>query len=225
MSELPALVSMLAMCADPVGVAVDEATIVLVNKAGAALAGMPQDEDNIAPYLSNQDRFKLAQLCQLISDPDLGFEGPLATRIVVQVDERNPVELWVSAASAILYEASAGEQRTSATLLRFRSALAASPAVTSQTTNAISLETLRPTEAEVLKRTLKGDRVHTIADQMFLSEHTVRNTLKKINRKLGAGSTAELRERLGTSALDWLAKPSTTLVGSTGSTPEVRQVS
>jgi DNA-binding CsgD family transcriptional regulator len=225
MSELPALVSMLAMCADPVGVAVHDATIVLVNNAVAKLAGLPPDEDNIAPYLRNQDRVRLAQLCRFISDPDLGFEGPLATRIVVQVEERNPVELWVSAASAILYEASVNEQQTSATLLRFRSALAAPPMVPSQTANAIPLETLRPTEAEVLKRTLNGDRVHTIADQMFLSEHTVRNTLKKINRKLGAGSTAELRERLGTNAHERLVRPSTTLVGLTGSTLAARQVS
>jgi DNA-binding CsgD family transcriptional regulator len=225
MSELPALVSMLAMCGDPVGVAVHDATIVLVNKAVATLAGMPQNEDNIAPYLSGQDRVRLAQLCRFISDPDLGFEGPLATRIVVQVDESDPVELWVSAASAILYEASADEQHTSATLLRFRSAVSSPRSVPSQTANAISLETLRPTEVEVLKRTLKGDRVHTIADQMFLSEHTVRNTLKKINRKLGVGSTAELRERLGTRAHERLVRPSTTSVGSTGSTLEVLQVS
>jgi DNA-binding CsgD family transcriptional regulator len=56
-------------------------------------------------------------------------------------------------------------------------------------------------EAAVLAQTLAGKRVQTIAATLFLSEHTVRNTLKRIYRKLGVHSTAELRESLGSQPL------------------------
>lgn len=226
MSELPVLVSLLALCADPVGVAVNEATIVLVNEAVATLTGLPPGEDNIALYMGSQNRARLTRLCRLITDPDVGFEGPLATRIVVQVNDKKPVELWVLAASTLLYESDEGTPPASATLLRFRTTGNLPAAHESPATSPISLEALRPTEAEILQRTLNGDRVQTIADQMFLSEHTVRNSLKRINRKLGARSTAELRERLAAGVQEFPTGSSTmTLVRSNESIREVRQVS
>jgi DNA-binding CsgD family transcriptional regulator len=51
-------------------------------------------------------------------------------------------------------------------------------------------------EQEILEQILRGLRVATIASKMFLSEHTVRNHLKSIHRKLGMHSTAEIREAL-----------------------------
>ena len=51
-------------------------------------------------------------------------------------------------------------------------------------------------EQEILEQILRGLRVATIATKMFLSEHTVRNHLKSIHRKLGMHSTAEIREAL-----------------------------
>jgi len=51
-------------------------------------------------------------------------------------------------------------------------------------------------EREVLAHLLEGKRITTIAQQLYLSEHTVRNHLKAIYRKLGLHSLAELRERL-----------------------------
>jgi DNA-binding CsgD family transcriptional regulator/PAS domain-containing protein len=51
-------------------------------------------------------------------------------------------------------------------------------------------------EQEILEQILRGLRVATIASRMFLSEHTVRNHLKSIHRKLGMHSTAEIREAL-----------------------------
>lgn len=51
-------------------------------------------------------------------------------------------------------------------------------------------------EREVLAHLVEGQRIATIAQQLYLSEHTVRNHLKAIYRKLGFHSLAELRERL-----------------------------
>jgi PAS domain S-box-containing protein len=49
-------------------------------------------------------------------------------------------------------------------------------------------------EQEVLHNVLDGKRVGTIATELFLSENTVRNHLKRIYRKLGVASLGELRE-------------------------------
>jgi DNA-binding CsgD family transcriptional regulator len=51
-------------------------------------------------------------------------------------------------------------------------------------------------EHEILDCVLEGNRVATMAQRLYLSEHTVRNHLKNINHKLGLHSLAELRERL-----------------------------
>ena len=51
---------------------------------------------------------------------------------------------------------------------------------------------LSPRETEVLDRLLEGHRVTSIADQLEVSEHTVRNHLKSMFRKLGVHSQAEL---------------------------------
>ena len=58
------------------------------------------------------------------------------------------------------------------------------------------LRTLTTREGEVLRMLLEGWRVSSIARALFVSEHTVRNHLKAIFRKLGAHSQLELIERL-----------------------------
>jgi DNA-binding CsgD family transcriptional regulator len=57
-------------------------------------------------------------------------------------------------------------------------------------------DSLTSREHEILEQVLRGLRVSTIAAKLFLSEHTVRNHLKSIHRKLGMHSTAEIREAL-----------------------------
>ena len=51
---------------------------------------------------------------------------------------------------------------------------------------------LSPRETDVLDRLLEGHRVASIADQLEVSEHTVRNHLKSMFRKLSVHSQAEL---------------------------------
>ena len=58
------------------------------------------------------------------------------------------------------------------------------------------LSELSDREREVLVYLLEGKRVGTIAQLLYLSEHTVRNHLKSVYRKLGVHSVAELREQL-----------------------------
>ena len=47
-------------------------------------------------------------------------------------------------------------------------------------------------EREVLELLVGGDRVAAIAEQLFISDHTVRNHLKSMFRKTGTSSQAEL---------------------------------
>lgn len=54
------------------------------------------------------------------------------------------------------------------------------------------LNRLSPRETEVLDRLLEGHRVTSIAHHLEVSEHTVRNHLKSMFRKLGVHSQAEL---------------------------------
>ena len=49
-------------------------------------------------------------------------------------------------------------------------------------------------ETEIVDRLRTGQRVRSIAKAMYLSEHTVRNHLKRIFRKLGVSSQDELIE-------------------------------
>lgn len=62
------------------------------------------------------------------------------------------------------------------------------------------LEVLSEREREVLTAVVDGLRVTQIAHLLFLSQHTVRNHLKAIFRKLGAHSQSELIERYGRAA-------------------------
>jgi len=55
-----------------------------------------------------------------------------------------------------------------------------------------ALAGLSPREKEVLYHLILGDRVSNIAEQLFISEHTVRNHLKSIYRKTGVKSQAEV---------------------------------
>ena len=56
----------------------------------------------------------------------------------------------------------------------------------------LGLAELSPREHEVFELLLVGHRVSTMADQLCLSKHTVRNHLKSIFKKTGVHSQAEL---------------------------------
>jgi DNA-binding CsgD family transcriptional regulator len=60
------------------------------------------------------------------------------------------------------------------------------------------LEDLSVRQREVVARLFRGERVATIARDMFLSQSTVRNHLASIYRKLGVRSQSELLEALHT---------------------------
>ncbi|MDH3686779.1 MAG: LuxR C-terminal-related transcriptional regulator [Myxococcales bacterium] len=57
-------------------------------------------------------------------------------------------------------------------------------------------------EREVLGLLLGGERVATIAPQLFISPHTVRNHLKSLFRKMGVGNQAELIAKVRALASD-----------------------
>jgi DNA-binding CsgD family transcriptional regulator len=59
------------------------------------------------------------------------------------------------------------------------------------------VQRLSTREREVFDLILQGNRVGTVAHELFLSEHTVRNYLKRIYGKLDVHSLGELRERMG----------------------------
>ncbi len=54
------------------------------------------------------------------------------------------------------------------------------------------LQQLSPRETEVLSLLVAGDRVAAIAENLHISQHTVRNHLKSMFRKLGVGTQSEL---------------------------------
>ncbi len=56
------------------------------------------------------------------------------------------------------------------------------------------LESLSDRERDILRGLLEGKRTATMARELFLSEHTIRNHLKHIYRKVGVHSLGELRE-------------------------------
>jgi DNA-binding CsgD family transcriptional regulator len=58
------------------------------------------------------------------------------------------------------------------------------------------LSELSAREREVLALLAKGSRVQAIAEQLFISQHTVRNHLKAIYRKMDVSSQSELIERV-----------------------------
>lgn len=62
------------------------------------------------------------------------------------------------------------------------------------------LRDLTSRQWEIMTRLLRGERVPTIARQMYLSQSTVRNHLATIFRKVGVHSQPELLERLRTTS-------------------------
>lgn len=58
------------------------------------------------------------------------------------------------------------------------------------------LRDLSPREAEVLTLLVGGDRVPAIAERLHISQHTVRNHLKSMFRKLDVGNQSELIEKI-----------------------------
>jgi len=69
------------------------------------------------------------------------------------------------------------------------------PPVQTHASRSPELAALTRREQEVLEFLLGGQRVASIARHLFVSEHTVRNHLKSIFRKLHAHSQAELIDR------------------------------
>jgi PAS domain S-box-containing protein len=59
-----------------------------------------------------------------------------------------------------------------------------------------ALRELSQRQLDILRRLLRGERVPTIAQDLFLSQSTVRNHLSAIYRRLGVHSQAELLARL-----------------------------
>ncbi len=60
----------------------------------------------------------------------------------------------------------------------------------------VGIERLSPREKEILGRLMDHRRPPTIAQELHLSPHTVRNHLKSIYAKLGVGSQQELLDRV-----------------------------
>ena len=58
------------------------------------------------------------------------------------------------------------------------------------------LDSLSPRESEILMLFMDGSRVSNIARNLCISQHTVRNHLQSVFRKVGVGSQAELIEKL-----------------------------
>jgi DNA-binding CsgD family transcriptional regulator len=208
MNEFGNLIAFLEQLADPVGVASSDGRLVRINAATAQLVNITQDDDtNFAEYIDTLDRERLSRLCVLCTHPSAREVGPLAIRVSVTYRAVQH-ELWVSATPLI------GEDpQCERILLLFRrvtpqleAAGSLQPRVHFDQPPSPSIEEdlrietpedaslLTERERAVLQHTLDGSRVQTIAAQLFMSEHTVRNTLKRINRKLGVHSTAELRE-------------------------------
>ncbi|MEA2002273.1 MAG: helix-turn-helix transcriptional regulator, partial [Actinomycetota bacterium] len=63
------------------------------------------------------------------------------------------------------------------------------------------LDLLSRRERDVVTHLLQGHRVVSIAELLGVSEHTVRNHLKSIFRKLGVHSQAELVDRLHSTSI------------------------
>jgi len=67
-------------------------------------------------------------------------------------------------------------------------------------TNGSTADTLTPREREIVSALSGGQRVGAIADRLGVSEHTVRNHLKAVYRKLDVHSQVELLSRWRTQA-------------------------
>lgn len=65
---------------------------------------------------------------------------------------------------------------------------------------------LSPREMEVVRLFMEGHRVSNIAGVLYISQHTVRNHLQSVYRKLGVSSQAELIEKLKRPAIPVLVR-------------------
>ncbi|MCZ6465421.1 MAG: PAS and helix-turn-helix domain-containing protein [Proteobacteria bacterium] len=70
------------------------------------------------------------------------------------------------------------------------------PAIASIPMHHPELAGLSPRETEVLSLLVSGGRVPAIASQLHISQHTVRNHLKSVYRKVGVRTQSELIERV-----------------------------
>jgi DNA-binding CsgD family transcriptional regulator len=221
MNEFGNLILFLGQLTDPVGIASADGSVVTVNEATAKLVRIAHaSETNFADYLDVADRDRLSRLCTLSTDARAREVGPIAIRVSVTYRSVSQ-ELWVSA-TPLLEPATkpSDEPRSERILLLFRRVVAESDDAASQTrqhpgekpstqhgpvdvhrevldsSSGCAKPVFTQSESAVLLHTLEGNRIQTTAAQLFMSEHTVRNTLKRINRKVGVHSIAELRETL-----------------------------
>jgi DNA-binding CsgD family transcriptional regulator len=231
MNEFVNLIQFLGQLTDPVGIATADGRVVSVNDATARLVGIAHaPETNFAEYLDSVDRDRLSRLCMLSTHPSAQEVGPIAIRVSV-LYRSSTLELWVTATPLVgaepdqerilllfrrvVAENTTGNITTPTPLTpRHPNGQHDHQPLDDQHFTDVSAEwellheehqdpmlLLTRSEQQVLRSTLDGQRVQTIAARLFMSEHTVRNTLKRVHRKLGVHSTAELRESLGEGAM------------------------
>ena len=130
---------------------------------------------------------EIAALIKLI--PMRGTQGGPVPLIWLIVPDRSPVIIGETnpARQSQLEESM---RKIAAELERV--SIATSAVSARRNATAPELGRLSPRETEVLDRLLEGHRVTSIAGQLDVSEHTVRNHLKSMFRKLSVHSQAEL---------------------------------
>ena len=79
---------------------------------------------------------------------------------------------------------------------RIRSAMTSQAVASAPLRSDVDLGQLSSRDLEIVTRLLAGDRVSSIAKQLFLSEGTIRNRLSSVFGKLGVGTQQELIELL-----------------------------
>jgi two-component system response regulator DevR len=123
--------------------------------------------------IKNVGRVELARSVRAVHRGDIAVSPTAAATIVDQM--RAVVRL-----------------RTNATDWHSPTAPFADPATEPSRATLPALSQLTSREREVLARLLDGERVHTIADELFVNPSTVRNHLSSIFKKVGVHSQAAL---------------------------------
>jgi DNA-binding CsgD family transcriptional regulator len=192
---------------DPVGVTTPGGEWVMLNAAARRLVGHDLPLTSFDSFVPVGEQARLQRFCRLSCDALAADVGPI-TISVVPASGLEVETIWITATAV-----PANDQSIHSVYLVFRvgaspnaennatligSTNVPPPADCQQTEEASddgSATVLSLRETSILRQIIDGHRIQTIAQQLFLSEHTVRNTLKRINQKLGTSSTAELREK------------------------------
>jgi DNA-binding CsgD family transcriptional regulator len=218
MDSLDEVLRFLEQLQDPVGVTPPGAEWVMLNHAARSLVGHDVPLTSFGDIVGPVEQQRLERFCRLSCDALAQDVGPITTSVPLKtVDGMR--SLWITATAIpaingslpsvfLIFRKTAHDPTAHPQSSSYRSeettqqtALISSPPLILDVTNPsmpnAQLDRLSDQELRVLRSTLNGQRVATVAQQLYLSEHTVRNTLKRINKKLGATSTAELREVFG----------------------------